>query len=693
MKNFKSFSLILLIVNILKITSQKTNKYMKFKEVIDEINNSNKHLNFKEILLNIISLISDYYVFYDIEKSSYGKQFDILNELGKVNIVNTNYYNFVTDVKKIIRKPTDAHLDFYSSIISQYIYNSPIKYYVSTENNIPTLKYYSINTILNEYSNKNEIMKCEGKIIKSISGQDPFDYIQNFGKYYILRSSHGEFSINLRLTFKGSLSVYPFEETTLTNIKLDFDDCDSFTFDYLIYKNQSININILNLNNIDKKYKLPISYLPIFEFEKMYNYENNMNSLKNNKVEVSWDLNYYNEFKYKYDKDEKVNVIYISTFLNKYGNNVVNDYLKVRDNLAKNEDPIIIILDRNPGGYLALSLFLQKIINFKLAMTKVRFSSRKTNNSKNLYDKMFTQVYDIQKCSREYNPDTKIETDKYDNNIIHNRSLVYTILNSYTYYFYKPSKIIDRSPTEIIVFTDGISVSAASFLINDLKESGNAIIAGYNGNPKNKDELFLASNSPSFVLHSSNFKDDRCRNLTNKNLTITITNFETFNDSYINKTNETLIPREYQKVNIDYRSSILGEYNDSKYLTFIKEGKKIIEHFKDNCSPNNINLIKINNTCKFDNKYTHGGYRCGKDLKWDYSKCFPSYCDIGYIFDNKNKKCVKDQCYVIVAKKMFKKFFILFILIILIVGFSLSFYIYKKFKYFEQKTDFNIGLI
>ena len=136
----------------------------------------------------------------------------------------------------------------------------------------------------------------------------------------------------------------------------------------------------------------------------------------------------------------------------------------------------------------------------------------------------------------------------------------------------------------------------------------------------------------------------------------------------------------------------MGEYNDSKYLTFIKEGKKIIEHFQDNCSPNNINLIKINNTCKFDNKYTHGGYRCGKDLKWDYSKCFPSYCDIGYIFDNKNKKCVKDQCYVIAAK-IFKKFFILFILIILIVGFSLSFYIYKKFKYFEQKTDFNIGLI
>ena len=692
MKNYKSITLILLLVNILKINTQKSNKFMKFKEVKDEVNNSVKDFNYTLILSNIISLISDYYVFYDIEKSSYGKKFDILQELGQVKTDNTNYYEFITHVKQIIRKPNDGHFDFFSLILQNYTYYSPIQYYVSTENNETYLKYSSINPIINEYPNKNDIKKCEGKKIIKISNKDPFDYIQDFGKNYILREPHGQFSLNLRLTAKGTLATYPFDEESLTNIRLELDGC-SFSFDYLISVNSSLSqINSLYLNNFDKIHKLPISYLPIIELDKKNDYESNLLSFK--KEEKLWDLNYIDEFKYKYDKDEKVNVIYISTFYNQDIYAIQDYYEKVKEKLTENKDPIIILLDRNPGGYVALYLMLQKMINYQLTMTKIRASSRKTKNSTNIYKIMFKNtIYDIDTCLLVKNPDDIIEEDKYDNEITHNRSKVYSILNTYSLSFFKPSKIITRDPTDILVFTDGISVSAASFLINDLKESGNAIIAGYNGNPNRKKELFMASNSPSFVLNCNSFKDERCEYLKKNNLLITITNLETFNDSYINKTNETLIPREYQNVTIDYRSNIFGSYNDSKYSTFIKEGKKIIKYFKEYCSPNNINLIKINSTCKFGNSYTHGGHGCGNDKKWNYSTCIPSYCDEGYTFDTKNRKCIKDKCYEL-GRSIFRKYYIAFILIVLFVGFLLCYYIYKKFKYFEKNTsDYNTKLI
>ena len=67
--------------------------------------------------------------------------------------------------------------------------------------------------------------------------------------------------------------------------------------------------------------------------------------------------------------------------------------------------------------------------------------------------------------------------------------------------------------------------------------------------------------------------------------------------------------------------------------------------YKTNCNPNNKKLLKLTNECDktFKNKYTHGGYECGNDKKWS-TKCVASYCDIGYIFDHEQNKCVADGC-------------------------------------------------
>ena len=80
--------------------------------------------------------------------------------------------------------------------------------------------------------------------------------------------------------------------------------------------------------------------------------------------------------------------------------------------------------------------------------------------------------------------------DDYGNNITLNRTKVFQIFNKTILKrhkkireeLYKLNNI--KRPTDIIIFTDGISSGASSFLIKDLQERGGAIIVGYKGNPK-----------------------------------------------------------------------------------------------------------------------------------------------------------------------------------------------------------------
>ena len=61
------------------------------------------------------------------------------------------------------------------------------------------------------------------------------------------------------------------------------------------------------------------------------------------------------------------------------------------------------------------------------------------------------------------------------------------------------------------------------------------------------------------------------------------------------------------------------------------------------CNSKNDKLLLHSDKCKkISNSYTHGGYKCGKNNTWDESNCVPYYCDIGYYFDQKQKKCIEN---------------------------------------------------
>ena len=128
--------------------------------------------------------------------------------------------------------------------------------------------------------------------------------------------------------------------------------------------------------------------------------------------------------------------------------------------------------------------------------------------------------------------------------------------------------------------------------------------------------------------------------------------------------NEKKIPLEYQINEIDERVNILNGYDDSIYQDFIDNALLIFEKYKTKCNPKNKNLLLLSDKCTFSESFVHGGYECNDEGSWS-KKCVPSYCDIGYTFDNKKKECVKDVC--LARIKTLKIYFIL------ILVFSISF--------------------
>ena len=112
---------------------------------------------------------------------------------------------------------------------------------------------------------------------------------------------------------------------------------------------------------------------------------------------------------------------------------------------------------------------------------------------------------------------------------------------------------------------------------------------------------------------------------------------------------------------------IYNNYDDSIYQDFIDHSLTIFNKYKYLCNPNNKRLLKIDNSCSFDD-HIHGGFMCGDNGIWRY-KCVPSFCGYGYSLDIKHKKCIKDVCIKNMERKTVLLVFAIIFTIILVILF------------------------
>ena len=645
---------ILLIICFYKINSQNVlYDSISVDEFINKINDvSYDTEDYNRIIISLINSLTKYYIFVNITKNPpiNIKAVDLINELKSINVSDIkDYLEFYNVIQNIMLKAKDLHLMLIFSNLLVYNYLSPVEFNVKTlnETNYLYLKSSSMLKIYNPFNKSliKDIDEKKGLKILKINNQDPFDSIYNFYNQ-LLKDEHGSFSINLKLISAGNI-LFGFKKENFTNFSILFEDNSIIKFDYkmIFVKNMRKEFKFFYEKEI-KKYYETSSFIPtIFEIEQKYNSlkKNSENRFLQNSL---WDISLENIMYFKVDDINKVNVIYQNSFMPSSLHDAKNFLNEIAEKLSSNKYPIIVIESYNNGGYVELSLLLQKVLNYNLISNRLKQSFGTNQNLNKILDYQL-ELYNTETCKTEKLLKDKIYEDNFGNNVKHYRTQFYLFYNTKKLFNQISSKTYERKPTEIIIFTDGFSYSAASIFIKDLQESGNAIIVGYNGipNEKRKKDKFNASQSPSMVIGNFSqilFNDDDLATLSYYKLCLGAPFSPSYNDKYQNDS-ILQVPREFTIELIDERSSIYGSYDDSRYDEFIQEGLKIFNKYKNSCNPNNTNLL-YKSDCTIGDNFTHGGYECGSNGNWS-NVCKPFYCDKGYYFDNYMKKCKKDLCY------------------------------------------------
>ena len=669
----KAFLLILLIIPFL---SQYDDRYEQLlNETVSEEYCSN-------VISNITKLLEEGYIYLDFYKSplkpkgdeSYNiNKLDLIQELEAINKTDRKFYDFVRDIYKIIRKTGDNHLAFnaltspsLNLYLSTYYYTIPFKFEVidQIDNNGNVTDTYLIIAKDNEeetssQSNTNETetpryIKYLNKKIISINDTDPFEFITNlFGDISIGHNPQIKYVYILESIQNINIRQYPFLKEELSNITLKFEDSENYTFSY--YFNHGPRDNSFEKYFIKRLDKYIINNLPLPNIKTIYDEyqkENDPNYNPKRKMEtIKWDYESLEGIiKCKIDEDNKKNVMYLSSFSPNNYYRYEEIMFKCLDAFYSNNYEIIIIESKNGGGYTGLCFPMTQYLRPKILGTVP--NSQKDTDVNYEYFMTGDEILNPETC-KPYDSREKLSrntVDDYGNGVTHNRTKEIEFYSFYSKKFMeeKRRKYIEtkntKKPTEIIIFTDGFSFSCGSVLIKNMQVYGSAIVVGYraNKNITNKKD-FDASQSNSAV---QSFEGNKyITNLKSLGFQARITNMEQFDP---NDKDEPKIPMEFKKYPVDELSDIHVKYSDDEYDRFISTAEKIFKKYNNDNQCNKDNNLLYYETDECDSKlnidHGHGGYICNEDGIWDKNNCVLKYCDIGYILDITNQKCIEDPC-------------------------------------------------
>ena len=499
---------------------------------------------------------------------------------------------------------------------------------------------------------------------------DPFDYIQTFSKFQTTKNNHSQFT----LTINDVISKFQLAWSPLNYYDFAYND---YEFENNMYLRINSGKTIPNLNDIEfnnfydnyikskqKEIQTNIFKFPSFEEvqEKYLIYKGIKKNIKfkTQEEKIKWDISLFEKgdetqfFKCRVDEENKVNVLLQTSFSLDTLLGVFK-LIQCAKLFHSNNYPIIIIESHNGGGKAFLYMAMHQLFQIR-TVDRSYFSYRMTDITKNFMSKQKLYATEAKECRRiNYFRELNEVTDYYNyngENIEHKRSEAVDRLPVYYRELlrqfreeYKDNKNL-KKPTDIIIFTDAYSFSATSGLIKGFQNTGGAIIVGYFGNPKiNGTDLFDGSQSISQVDNIDQL--DINKNLEKFGFNILkVTTGETFDDSVYGP---NPIPREYAFDPVDYRVDIYSKYSDDNYKDFIEYGKKIHEEFnkKNYCNPKNEKLLFHTDNCKIEGiEHAHGGYKCNSEKsEWNTEDCQPYYCDMGYYYNQYEKKCLKECTY------------------------------------------------
>ena len=690
LKNFNYSKMkVLIAFLIFYLINCETLDYAFYKpsEVIEYINNKKlTEEDYDTIKKSLSKIFNDTYIYNTISKNppqpdfdeNFYNKVDIQKELNDIKTEDKTLYSFYQDITKVTSRLKDGHLytcfNELQDVLKNFAFLMPIKFKIDTYDGKPRIfGKNNINTEYQEYFTNYEdtfktIEENEDIPIKTINGKDPFDYIAEFGKNYIdFKNPHANFPFKFKyLKISHTLNVFPLTLEELTDFTVVYENEKTFTTDFLI----DSHINLMpmpdenKLNNILKDQKQNPSIT--FSLLELKNTVNNFPELNDIIVNfttnntIDWDEEAYDDLACKVDKTNQLNVIYTSIFM--YNSSVnpisyVTYYFGVIQYcmmaFGENEYPIVLIDDVDIGGIEPLTQTLLELMSPLSSSVKIPLYYKNTNITSQYLGKNKTmELVNYNTCEFVTGNDLfekGISVD-YENKESEVLSQPYMVFRKEFRDMVDKSRASyknKRKPTDIVVLTSGFSFSAAGLMLKFLQYYGMGIAVGYFGHPNKPDVPYDSGIHPtSFFQHNELLEmSEDYRNLFEKyNYQIQMPSSRIHYDP--RDLNETSTPLEYIITPVDEIAPIYEFLNADNYDKFIGVAKKILEKYKTECNPKNKNLILLDSECdkSFGNNYTHGGYECGSDGKWNKNKCVASTCELGFIYDHASKSCVVDYC-------------------------------------------------
>ena len=690
----KFWILIFFTCQLLPFISSKVYSIEEIFNILNNLTETEDNLNM--IIDSLSETLNKAYVYNEIYKNppqpkfdeNYYQKINVQEKLKSINTKNANAYEFYREIKKVLDSLGDHHLVFGGEIILNYLnFLEPIRYDIRKFDN--KYRMFAQEIIYTDYFKNfknNEtifdiIKNNRNTPIKSINGQDPFNFISNFGGVFKkLKSTQATFRYKFINHNSKSLADYPLLFDEFTNFTVIYDNGDSFTTDYIIYttkileetdfikENKFFDFNAKKSDIIDYRMNMDSLLLKssIFlnDINNLSKDENkkhvNINEEKTNYSSlgsINWDYDSDSSIFCKVDEAKKVNIYVLSNFNIKESPRYIKAVKNCVELFDNNDYPIIFVNIFNQGGLIYMAQLILELLSPRIALN-IYGAFRDSDifkDNKIFNDEILSSFSDSKNCEvlnyeKLINKTNKVN---YGNQIEDTLSDV-VIFNGKK--FKKEVEPIKkklknpRKPTDIIVFTDGFTFSAGAVMIKFLQYYGAAITVGYFPYP-NLNNIPFDSGSSASALFSykilQSFNIDEYKKLEKLNLYLSVPGAQIF----YNK-NDFNHPLEYEVTPVDETVEIYPKYentynilNDEGYESFINESLIIFEKYKTRCNPKNNKLLLLTSDCdgKFRNNYTHGGYKCNENGTWS-QECVPSYCDIGFIFDHTKHKCVIDIC-------------------------------------------------
>ena len=457
------------------------------EEVINYINQekmSNEDL--ESIIDYFINIFNDAYAFNEISanppqppfQNNYHEKTDIIVELNEMKEKVKNdeiieVYDFYSEIVNIISKLKDSHIQINWNLLNlnDFFILAPIDFYVKDVDGIP--KIFS-NCLTEEFAESfdqdiiDTLDICDTNDespIKSINGYDPFDYINYFGNYFSsTKNEHASFSFRLKFHNDLPLNYYPFKFEEFDQLQIEFESGDIINSKYYIGSNVDINNNdrrnLRNLKknniNINKKNRL-----------KKYLKKRKLNS------QINWNFKNGDDIKCYEDSINEINIYYISTFAPNSKDNYLNIIEYCSELFDKNNYPIVVINDLNEGGFVYLSQIFLGIISPLMSINLYKGRIRITDSFKETDEINYyieTNLTSSENCLHtNYDRLTSQRVHaNYGENLENDLTQMFLISNITIHNYIEAARNKmehKRKPTEILIYTDGYTFSAASLFM------------------------------------------------------------------------------------------------------------------------------------------------------------------------------------------------------------------------------------